>query len=184
MSEHAAAEPVEITFAGLAGVPEPAPLPTAMPRAAGEALRVFFDAHPLVDHVRFEIALNEDGDDLEFSSGTLHALDGRALQDDLGREVQRAGEAFRRLLRREPAVATLPVALVIATGSAEHVFVIRRASTEAGPAEALPPAAARGGAAGDAAHDARAADRERARLAALDARFDGRDVVPDDDHAA
>ena len=165
--------PVTLTFAGLAGEADvAAPPPTVMPRAAGEALRDFFEAHPSVEFVQFGIALNEDGDDLEYAGGTLHAEGGAPLRD--GREAHRAGEALRRLLRTDPHLAALPVALVIATGGIEHTFRIPRDATGAARPAGEP-----------ADPDARAAARERARLEARDARFDQRDELPrDDDHAA
>ena len=164
--------PVALTFAGLAGEAEvaegmPARAPTVMARAAGEALRDFFEAHPAVELVQFEIALSEDGDDLEFAGGTLHAEGGAPLRD--GREARRAGEAFRRLLRADPHLAALPVALVIATGGVEHTYRIARDATGARRPEGEPAAAA-----------ARAGARERARLAERDARFDQRDDLPGD----
>jgi len=160
--------PVSLTFAGLAG--ESSSSPTVMPTAAGDALRAFFEAHPAVEVIQFEIALTENGDDLEFAGGTLHAAGGAPLRD--GREAQRAGDALRRLLRTDPHLAALPVALVIAMGGTEHTFRIARDATGArrSPGEAA-----------DA--DARAAAHERARLDARAARYDQRDAI-DDDHVA
>ena len=179
--------PVTLTFAGLAGEAdvdpnanadadgEPkagAPAPTVMPRAAGEVLRDFFEAHPAVEFVQFQIALNEAGDDLEYAGGTLHAEGGAPLRE--GRDVRRAGEALRRLLRADPHLAALPVALVIATGGVEHTFRVMRDATGAARPAGEP-----------SDPDVRAAARERARLEARDARFDQRDELPgDDDHAA
>jgi len=162
--------PVTLTFAGLAGeadVDEAARPPTVMPRAAGEALRAFFEAHPAVEFVQFEIALSEAGDDLEFAGGTLHAAGGAPLRE--GREARRAGEAFRHLLRADPHLAALPVALVIGTGGVEHTYRIVRDATGARRPE---------GESADA--DERAAVRERARLKERDARYDQRDDIPDD----
>lgn len=164
--------PVAITFAGLAGEPAPSPSPTAMPTAAGEALRAFFEAHPEVEAVQFELALNEAGDELEYAGGLLLDAGGAPLRTD-GREARRAGEAFRKLLRTDPHLAALPVALVIAMEGIDHTFRIARDATGA----SRPP-----GEAADA--DARATTRERRRLAERDARFDQRDPLPDDDHAA
>ena len=162
--------PVALTFAGLAGESATPTAPTAMPAAAGEALRAFFDAHPAVAYVQFEIALNENGDDLEFAGGTLHREGGAPIT---GRDADRAGEALRRLLRQDAALAALPVALVVAMNGIEHTFRITREATGAQPGE---------GQAADA--DGRAAQRERARLDAHAAKWDQRDEVRDDDHAA
>jgi hypothetical protein len=173
---------VALTFAGIAGVAPTAAGPTVLPPDGAEALRAFFDAHPAVEFVQFEIALNEDGDDLEFAGGTLHGEGGEPLH--ASREAERAGERFRRLLRDDPHLAELPVRLVVAMEGTEHTFRITRDATGAErPA----------GQSSDA--DARAARRERARLEARDARFDQRDVLPeeydarrprapDDDHVA
>jgi hypothetical protein len=120
---------VELSFGSVADTERTPGAPTAMSIAAGDALRSFFDAHPDVSYVQFEIALNEAGDDLEFAAGTLHAERGAPLSD--GREARRAGEAFRRLLRGDPDVAALPVALVIAMEGLEHTFRIRREATGA-----------------------------------------------------
>jgi hypothetical protein len=165
--------PVTLTFTGLAGEADVAPPPpTVMPRAAGEVLRDFFEAHPSVEFVQFQVALNEDGDDLEYAGGTLHAEGGALLRD--GRDASRAGDALRRLLRTDPHLAALPVALVIATGGIEHTFRIMRDATGAARPAGEP-----------SDPDVRAAARERARLEARDARFDQRDELPgDDDHAA
>ena len=163
--------PVAITFAGLAGEPAPSPSPTAMATEAGEALRAFFEEHPIVEAVQFELALNEAGDDLEYAGGHLLDAAGAPLRD--GREAGRAGEAFRKLLRTDPRLAGLPVALVIAMEGIDHTFRIARDATGASrpPGETADP-------------DARAALRERRRLAERDARFDQRDPLPDDDHVA
>lgn len=165
--------PVALTFAGLAGAPAtPAGTtgaPPVMPAAAGEALRAFFDAHPAIAYLQFEIALNEEGDDLEFAHGTLHVDGGSPLA---GREAQRAGHALRRLLRHDPALAALPIALVVAMEGTEHTFRIAREATGAEPA------------AGQSADpDERAIARERARLDER-ARWDQRDEIRDDDHGA
>jgi hypothetical protein len=160
--------PVALTFAGLAGEAPAPTAPTALPREAGEVLRAFFDAHPAVAAVQFEIALTEDGEDLEFAAGTLHADGGELLRG--GREAERAAADFRRLLRTDAHLAALPVALVVAMAGVDHAFRIAREATGAAP-----PA----GASDDA--DVRAARRERARLAARDARFDQRDALPDDE---
>jgi len=161
--------PVVLAFAGLAGVPAAAAAPTTLSRETGDALRGFFDAHPTVAWLQFEIALNENGDDLEFAGGTLHGVDGRPLG---GRAGDRAGDALRRMLRTEPHLAALPVSLVIAMGGVEATFRVAREATGAGPATGEP-----------ADPDARAAGRERERLRARDERFDQRDVI-DDDHVA
>ena len=164
--------PVALTFAGLAGEPAPSPSPTAMPTEAGEALRAFFDEHAEVERVQFELALNEDGDELEFAGGVLLDAFGASIRTE-GREGRRAGEAFRKLLRADPHVAALPIALVIAMEGIDHTFRIARDATGA----RRPP--------GDAADaDARAAVGERRRLSERDARFDQRDPLPDDDHVA
>ncbi len=160
--------PVALTFAGLAGEATAPTAPTALPREAGEVLRAFFEAHPAVAYVQFEIALTEDGDDLEFAGGTLHRDGGELLGG--GREAERAAADFRRLLRTDPHLAALPVALTVAMEGIDHAFRIAREATGA----AAPP-----GVSDDA--DARAAQRERARLAARDARFDQRDALPDDE---
>ena len=170
MAEGSPSLPLALTFAGLAGeadVDEAARAPTVLPRAAGEALRAFFEAHPAVEYVQFEIALSEAGDDLEFAGGTLHAEGGAPIRE--GREGRHAAEAFRRLLRTDPHLAALPVALVIATGGVEHTYRIARDATGARRPE---------GQSDDA--DQRAAVRERARLKQRDARFDQRDDVRDD----
>jgi len=162
--------PVALTFAGLAGEPSPSLAPTAMATAAGEALRAFFDAHPAVAYVQFEIALDENGDDLEFAGGTLHREGGAPLA---GRDAERAGQVLRRLLRDDPALAALPVALVVAMNGTEHTFRITREATGAQPGE---------GQSSDA--DVRAAQRERARLDAHAAKWDQRDEIRDDDAGA
>ena len=159
--------PIALTFAGLAGEASTPTAPTVMPTDAGEALRDFFEAHPSVEFVQFEVALNEDGDDLEFAGGTLHGEDGAPLRE--GRDARRAAEAFRRLLRDDPHVAALPVALVIAMEGTEHTFRIARDATGARRPE---------GQSADA--DERAAARERRRLEAHDARYDQRDDLHDD----
>ncbi|MGZ8456785.1 MAG: hypothetical protein ACXWZS_13905 [Gemmatirosa sp.] len=162
---------VVLTFAGLAGAGPVGAAPTIMPTAAGEALRPFFEAHPAVEFVQFEIALNEGGDDLEFAAGTLHGEDGAPLRED--RDTRRAAEAFRRLLRDDAELSALPVRLVVAMEGVEHSFrILRDATGAARPA----------GQSADA--DERAARRERARLEAQDARWDQRDVTRDDDHVA
>jgi hypothetical protein len=160
--------PVTLTFAGLAGEATAPTAPTALPREAGEVLRGFFEAHPAVAAVQFEIALTEDGDDLEFAAGTLRGDGGELLPG--GREAERAAADFRRLLRTDAHLAALPVALVVAMAGIDHAFRITREATGAAP----PP-----GASDDA--DVRAARRERARLVARDARFDQRDTLPDDE---
>lgn len=160
--------PVAVTFAGLGGEAEVPTAPTALPRAAGEVLRGFFEAHPAVAAVQFELALTEDGDDLEFAGGTLHDDGGALLRT--GREAERAAAEFRRLLRTDPHLGALPVALVVAMEGVDHAFRITREATGA---------AAAPGVSADA--DVRAAGRERERLAARDARFDQRDVLPDDE---
>jgi hypothetical protein len=165
--------PVALTFAGLAGEAPAPTAPTALPREAGEALRAFFEAHPAVAAVQFEIALTEDGEDLEFAAGTLHGDGGELLGG--GRAAERAAADFRRLLRTDAHLAALPVALVVAMGGLDHAFRIAREATGAAPA----PGAAPGAPDDDA--DVRAARRERARLAARDARFDQRDALPDDE---
>jgi hypothetical protein len=170
MADVPSGAPVALTFAGIAGESPTPASPTAMPAAAGEALRAFFDAHPTVAFVQFEIALTEDGDDLEFAGGTLHGADGTPLRE---RDTQRAADALRRLLRADPHLAALPVALVVAMGGIEHTFRITRDATGASPLAGEP-----------ADPDERAAARERARLRAHDDRWDQRDVVRDDDHVA
>jgi hypothetical protein len=162
---------VTLTFAGMGGEAPTAAGPTVLSADAGEALRAFFDAHPTVEFVRFEIALSEDGDDLEFAGGTLHDEGGEPLH--AGREAQRAGEQFRRLLRDDPRLAGLPVRLVVAMEGIDHTFRITRDATGAERPT---------GQSSDA--DERAARRERARLEQRDARFDQRDVLPADDHVA
>lgn len=172
MADGPTQQPVALTFAGVAGEGSVGTAPTVMPADVAGALRPFFEAHPDVEFVQFEIALNEEGDDLEFAGGTLHAEGGAPLRE--GREAQRAGEAFRRLLRHDPHLAALPVRLVVAMEGIEHTFRIARDATGARRPE---------GQSADA--DVRAAARERARLEARDARWDQRDVLPpDDDHAA
>jgi hypothetical protein len=160
--------PVALTFAGLAGEAAAPRAPTALPREAGDALRAFFEAHPAVALVQFEIALSEDGEELEFAGGTLHDADGALLRD--GREAARAAADLRRLLRADPHLASLPVALTVAMGGVEQTFRIERGATGAARAP---------GDAGD--EDERAARRERARLAERDARFDQRDPLPADE---
>ena len=160
--------PVDLTFAGIAGEAATPAAPTVLAREAGEALRAFFEAHPAVAYVQFELALTEDGDDLEFAGGTLHRDGGELLRD--GREAERAAGDFRRLLRTDPHLRALPVALAVAMEGIDHAFRITREATGA----ATPP-----GVSDDA--DVRAAQRERARLAAHDARFDQRDALPDDE---
>ena len=182
--------PILLTFAGVDGREAPTPAtPATMPAEAGEALRAFFEAHPAVEFVQFEIALNENGDDLEFAGGTLHDEGGAPLRD--GREARQAGEALRKLLRGDPHLRELPVRLVVGHEGTEPTYRITRASTGAPVPE---------GRSADA--DERAAARERARLEAHDARFDQRDELrdefdgahgrrgrtpqlpPDDDHVA
>jgi sugar phosphate isomerase/epimerase len=163
--------PVVLAFAGLAGAGAVGSAPTVLPTEAGEALRAFFEAHPAVEFVQFELALDEAGEDLEFAAGTLHGADGAPLRED--RETRRAAEAFRRLLRTDAALAALPVRLVVAMEGLEHTFRIPRDATGA---------ARPAGESADA--DERAARRERARLEAQDARWDQRDLVRDDDHVA
>src|SRR5688500_17872415 len=119
--------PVVLTFAGLAGTPAAASGPTVLPTAAGDALRAFFEAHPAVEFVQFELALDESGEDIECAGGTLHAEGGAPLRD--GREAGRAGDAFRRLLRTDPHLAALPIALVVAMEGIEHTFRIMRDAT-------------------------------------------------------
>jgi hypothetical protein len=160
--------PVALSFAGLGGEAAAPTAPTALPREAGEVLRAFFEAHPAVAYLQFEIALTEDGDDLEFAGGTLHRDGGELLRE--GRDAERAAADFRRLLRADPHLAALPVALVVAIEGIDRAFRITREATGA----AQPP-----GASEDA--DVRAARRERGRLAERDARFDQRDVLPDDE---
>jgi hypothetical protein len=129
--------PVMLTFAGLAGETRTPAEPTVLAPEVGEALRRFFDAHPAVAAVRFELALDEAGEDIEYAAGTLHDAAGVALRD--GREAQRAGAAFRQLLRQDAALAALPVALVVAMGGIEHTFVIHREATGAAPADPVAP---------------------------------------------
>lgn len=167
MADGPALTPVTLTFAGIAGEPPTASGPTVLPAEAGVALRAFFDAHPTVAYLQFEIALTENGDDLEFAGGTLHAEGGAPLQ---GRDAQRAGDALRRLLHADPALAALPVTLVVAMEGIEHTFRITREATGAAPLAGDP--------------DERAAARERARIAAREERFEGRDQIRDDDHVA
>jgi hypothetical protein len=131
-------------------------------------LRAFFEAHPAVAAVQFEIALTEDGEGLEFAAGTLHGDGGEPLRD--GRDADRAAGDFRRLLRTDAHLAALPVALAVAMSGIDHAFRIAREATGAAPPQA---------ASDDA--DGREARRERARLAARDARFDQRDALPDDE---
>jgi hypothetical protein len=190
MSDGPSQLPILLTFAGVDGREAPTPAtPTTMPAEAGQALRAFFEAHPAVEFVQFEIALNENGDDLEFAGGTLHDEGGAPLRD--GREARQAGEAFRKLLRGDEHLRALPVRLVVAHEGTEPTYRITRASTGAPQPE---------GRSADA--DARASARERARLEAHDARFDQRDELrdehdngrghrgrgsplpPDDDHVA
>jgi hypothetical protein len=171
MADGPSQQPIALTFAGLAGAGALGAAPTVMPAEAGDALRPFFEAHPAVEFVQFEIALNEGGDDLEFAAGTLHGEDGAPLRED--RETRRAAEAFRRLLRDDAALAALPVRLVVAMEGVEHTFRIMRDATGA---------ARPAGQSADA--DERAARRERARLEAQDARWDQRDAIRDDDHVA
>jgi hypothetical protein len=180
MSDGPSQLPILLTFAGVDGREAPTPAtPTTMPAEAGQALRAFFEAHPAVEFVQFEIALNENGDDLEFAGGTLHDEGGAPLRD--GREARQADEHLR----------ALPVRLVVAHEGTEPTYRITRASTGAPQPE---------GRSADA--DARASARERARLEAHDARFDQRDELrdehddgrghrgrgsplpPDDDHVA
>ena len=173
---------VSLTFVGLGGESTAAAGPTVLPAEAGAALRAFFDANPSVELVQFEIALSEDGDDLVLAGGTLHGEGGAPLH--VGREAERAGEQFRRLLRDDPHLAELPVRLVVAMEGIDHTFRITRDATGAERAA---------GQSTDA--DERAARRERARLERHDARYDQRDVLPeelddarrrnpDDDHVA
>ena len=160
--------PVALTFAGLAGEAPAPTAPTTLPREAGEVLRTFFETHPAVAFVQFEIALTEDGEDLEFAAGTLHGDSGELLRG--GREAERAAADFRRLLRTDAHLVGLPVALAVAMEGLDHAFRITREATGAAPPL---------GVSDDA--DVRAAQRERARLAARDARFDQRDTLPDDE---
>jgi hypothetical protein len=173
---------VSLTFAGLGVESAAAESPTVLPTAVGESLRPFFDANPAVEFVQFELALSEDGDDLVFAGGTLHGEGGEPLH--VGREAERAGALFRRLLRDDPHLAELPVRLAVAMEGIDHTFRIAREATGAERA---------GGHSSDA--DDRAARRERARLERHDARHDQRDVLPEelddgrrraaeDDHAA
>jgi hypothetical protein len=170
MSDGPPRVPIALLFAGVPGAPTAPTTPPLLPAEAGAALRAFFEAHPTVAHVDFEIALNESGDDLEYAAGTLHQEGGAHVA---GREGQRAGEALRRLLRADPHLAALPVTLVVAMEGIEHTFRITREATGAPPPAGVP-----------ADPDERAALRERARLAEREARFEGRDFVRDDDHVA
>ena len=164
--------PVSVAFAGIAGAgPASRTSPPTLAAEIGEALRPFFDAHPSIAYVQFELALTEDGEDLEFAGGSFHEEDGTPVRD--GREAHRAGEAFRRLTRADPHVREMPVALLLAMEGLEHTFRIAREATGAAPPVGQP-----------ADVDARAAARERARLEAQDARFDQRDELRDDDHVA
>ncbi|MDF1503658.1 hypothetical protein [Roseisolibacter sp. H3M3-2] len=162
--------PVALTFAGVAGAPASGGAPTVLPAELGETLRAFFDAHPTVAWVQFEIALSEDGESLEFAGGTLHRLGGQPLRE--GRDAERAAADFRRLLRADARLAELPVVLTVATGGIDHAFRIAREATGAAPG--VPSA-------GAPDEDERAMRRERARLAERDARYDQRDFIPDDD---
>ncbi len=165
--------PISLTFAGLAGETRPPAEPTVLPTEAGAALRAFFDAHPAVAALRFELALSEAGDDLEFAGGLLLDAAGAPLRG--GREAERAGAAFRRLLRTDPHLAQLPVALTVAMGGIDHAFEIARTATGAEPATPVaadPAEQARG--------EAREHARERARLRARDERFDQRDELRDE----
>ena len=163
--------PTELAFAGRGGVAVDATGPAILGAATGDVLCAFFTAHPQVDAVQFEIALAEDGDDLEFAGGMLLRIDGTPLTT--GREAQRAGEAFRRLLR-DPHMATLPIHLAVAMEGIDHTFRITREATGAPPGEGP----------GREGED-RATSRERARLQARDERWDQRDEVRGgDDHGA
>jgi hypothetical protein len=161
--------PTELTFAGRAGVADDATGPAILDAETADVLCAFFTAHPLVDVVQFELALTEDGDDLEFAGGLLLGVDGAPLVH--GRDAQRAGEAFRRLLR-EPRIAALPIHLAVALEGIDHTFRIAREATGAPPGEGQ----RREG-------EDRETARERARLAARDERWDQRDEVRGgDDH--
>ena len=163
--------PTELTFAGRAGVANDATGPAVLGPEVADVLCAFFTAHPLVDVVQFELALSEDGDDVEFAGGMLLGIDGTPLRE--GREAQRAGEAFRRLLR-DPHVAALPIHLAVAMEGIDHTFRIAREATGAPPAEGQ-----------RRAGEDRESARERARLEARDERWDQRDEVRgDDDHGA
>ncbi len=164
--------PIALTFAGLAGETRPATEPGVLAPEVGVALRAFFDAHPAVAAAHFELALSEAGDDLEFAGGML--LDAAGSPLGAGRDGERAGAEFRRLLRHDPQLAALPIALTIAFGGIDQAFRIDREATGAAPATPAvrdPAAAAR--------DDARAAARERAQLRTRDERYDQRDELPD-----
>lgn len=163
--------PTELAFAGRAGLAADATGPAILDAETGDVLCAFFTAHPHVDAVQFEIALTEDGDDLEFAGGMLLRVDGTPFS--AGREAQRAGEAFRRLLR-DPHVAALPIHLAVAMEGIDHTFRITREATGAPPGEGP----RREG-------EDRETSRERARLRARDERWDQRDEVRGgDDHGA
>lgn len=179
MADDGPQPPIALTFAGVAGEARPDTEPTVLPAAAGAALRAFFDAHPAVAALGFELALDEAGDALEYAGGTLHALGGAPLRP--GRDAERAGAAFRRLLRAERTLAELPTRLAVALGGIDHAFRIAREATGAGPVEPVPGGDVAGDRAGDRAGAPRAAARERARLRAQDERWDQRDPLPDDD---
>src|SRR3954464_5410955 len=111
--------PIALTFVGRAGVAVDATGPAILSAQTGDVLCDFFTAHPQVDAVQFELALTEDGDDLEFAGGRLLRLDGTPFTQ--GRDAQRAGEAFRRLLR-DAHMAALPVHLAVAMEGLDHTF--------------------------------------------------------------
>ena len=163
--------PTELTFAGRGGVAADATGPAILNAGTGDVLCAFFTEHPLVDAVQFEIALTEDGNDLEFAGGMLLGIDGTPLRD--GRDARRAGEAFRRLLR-DPHVAALPIHLAVAMEGIDHTFRIAREATGAPP-----------GAGPRRDGEDRETARERARLEARDERWDQRDELREgDDHGA
>lgn len=163
--------PTELTFAGRAGVATDASGPAILDAETADVLCAFFTAHPHVDVVQFELGMSEDGDDLEFASGLLLRVDGTPLRE--GREAQRAGEAFRRLLR-DPHMAALPLHLAVAMEGIDHTFRIAREATGAPPAEGQ-----------RRVGEDRESARERARLEARDERWDQRDEVRGgDDHGA
>lgn len=163
--------PTHLTFAGCADVPADATGPAILDAGTGDVLCAFFAAHPLVDVVQFELAMSDAGDDLEFAGGLLLRMDGAPLGND--RDARRAGEAFRQLLR-DPHVAALPLRLAVALEGIDHTFRIAREATGAPPGEGQ----VREG-------EDRETTRERARLAARDARWDQHDEVRGgDDHGA
>lgn len=158
--------PIALTFAGRAGVAVDATGPAILSAETGDVLCAFFTAHPQVDAVQFELALTEDGDDLEFAGGMLLSIDGSPFT--AGRDAQRAGEAFRRLLR-DAHMAALPVHLAVAMEGLDHTFRITREATGAPAAEGV----------GREGED-RETTRERARLEARDDRWDQHDEVRGD----